>query len=131
MKKLLLLLVLPLILAGCSSSLDNSLTLKNISAGAIYLNFKGEIITVESGKTVVVKDIPKGTYTYATTYEIPAAASTATFVGAATGSLSFKPGTKVTILYSSVLSGTTYTLYATMSTSDDQTTKSGTNPVGQ
>ena len=131
MKKLLLLLVLPLILAGCSSSLDNNLTLKNLSAGKIFLNFKGDIITVESGKTVVVKDIPKGTYTYATTYEIPASATSASFVGDATGSLSFKPGTKVTILYSSVLSGTAYTLYATMSTSDDQATKDGSNPVGQ
>ena len=52
--------VLILISTGCSGSLENSLKFKNFAAGDVYINFRGSLITVASGKTVELKELPKG-----------------------------------------------------------------------
>ena len=80
---------------GCSSDSETSLTLKNLAAGAIYLNFRGEVTTVAAGRTVVLSDLSKGTYAYITTYAVPAGATTSTAVGELEGELNCKTGIKI------------------------------------
>lgn len=104
---------------GCSKEYETNLTLKNLAAGAIYLNFRGEVTTVAAGKTVVLSDLPKGTFSYSTTYSVPAGISNSASVGDLAGEIVIKAGTKVMILYSSTLSEDSYTIYATKTTSDD------------
>ncbi len=108
-----------LLLSGCSADYENTLTLKNLASGTIYLNFRGEITTVPAGKTVVLSKLPKGRFEYETTYSIPAGVTNSTAVGDVSGELIFKAGTKTLILYSSTISEDTYTIFATKTTSDD------------
>jgi hypothetical protein len=117
-----IIVVLVLILAGfwgCSSEYETSLSLKNLAAGAIYLNFKGEVTRVPAGQTVVLKKLPKGSYVYSTTYEIPAGVSQSSAVGDVEGEVTFKAGSKILILYSSTFIENKYTLYASRTSNDN------------
>lgn len=120
MKKILALLFVGIfIFWGCSSDGENKITLKNLAAGAIYLNFRGEITTVPAGQTVVLSKLPKGRFDYATTYSVPAGIQNSSAVGDLSGEMILKAGTKILILYSSNLTTDTYTIYATKTSSDD------------
>lgn len=113
--------ILILIATGCSGSLENSLKFKNFAAGDVYVNFRGNLITVAAGKTVELKELPKGLYTYSTTYEVPSNSQNSSAEGAVSGEVKIKAGTKILIVYSSTFVDGTYTIYATISSSDDQT----------
>jgi hypothetical protein len=129
MKKIFVVLFISLsIFWGCAPITETSLTLKNLAAGAVYLNFRGEVTTVPAGKTVVLSDLPKGTYAYNTTYAVPAGTSSSTSVGELEGEIVIKPGSKILILYSSTFSLDTYTIYATK-TSNDDLSDTGGNPL--
>jgi len=104
---------------GCSSESETSLSLKNLAAGTIYLNFRGEVATVPAGRTVVLSDLPKGTYAYVTTYAVPAGATTSIAIGELEGEIIVKAGSKILILYSSTFSEDTYTIYASKTSNDD------------
>ncbi|MBZ0199889.1 MAG: hypothetical protein K8H86_08475 [Ignavibacteriaceae bacterium] len=118
-------LFLIFISTGCSSSVDNSIKFKNFASGDIYINFRGELISVASGKTVEIKDVTKGTYNYSTTYEVPANTQSSSVQGDVSGNIIIKAGTKILIVYSSTFVDGTYTIYATISSSDDQTNTTG------
>jgi hypothetical protein len=120
MKKILaLLFVLIIAFWGCSSEGENSVTLKNSAAGTVYLNFRGEVTTVPAGKTVIISKLPQGTYSYITTYSIPAGATSSTEVGDLTGEITINAGSKILILYSSTFSENSYTIYASRTSSDN------------
>ena len=120
MKKILAVLFISLFTFwGCSSDSETSLSLKNLAAGAIYLNFRGEVTTVAAGRTVVLSDLPKGTYAYVTTYAVPANATASSEVGELEGELIVKPGSKILILYSSTFTENKYTIYASKTSNDD------------
>ena len=106
---------------NCETSVDNSLTFKNIASGGLIINFKGTDYKVPAGNTLRLTELDKGMYTYSTTFEIPAAASNGVTSGDVSGEVTLKAGTHILVLYSSTLVGESYTLYATMSNSDDQT----------
>jgi hypothetical protein len=106
-------------LTGCDNSDLNSLTIKNAASNKIYINFRGSLIGVLPSETMVLKDIDRGTYTYETTFEVPAGTITAKSEGAVDGQVSLNAGSKILIVYSSIFSDGTYTLSATISTSDD------------
>jgi hypothetical protein len=107
---------------GCSEKVNNSVSFKNLAQGTVYVNFRGTAITVTPGNSAIVQEIPKGTYNYATTYEIPAGAIGGSAQGDIKGNLVISAGTKITVLYSSTLINSAYILYATISSSDDQGT---------
>jgi len=109
-----------LLLSGCSGKVNNSVTLQNLSGGAVYFNFRGNVVTALSGATASISEIPKGTYNYSTTYSVPAGALSASAQGAVTGILTINAGTKIMIVYSSTLINQQYILYATISSSDSQ-----------
>ena len=128
MKKILLLIssafLFTLMLVGCSAKLQNSITFNNMSASDLYINFRGSTISVPSGKVVSIKEIPHGTFTYATTYSIPPE-MTGTANGDVSGSVTINASTRIQVIFSSAVVGTSYTLYATISNSDDQSNLTG------
>lgn len=129
MKKILVVLFISIfVFFGCSSEYETTLTLQNIASGAIYLNFRGEVTKVPAGKTVVLNKLPKGTYSFITTYEVPANVNSSVAVGDLEGDIIFNPGTKVRILYSSNLSQNIYTIYASL-TSNEDISGDGKNPL--
>lgn len=115
------------LISGCSKSVNNSITFKNSAAGDIFVNFRGELLHVPAGTQLVVKEIDKGTYEYSTTFTVPPGITDAATDGAVSGELSVKAGTKILIFYTSFISESRYTLYATISSSDDKDENS--NPL--
>ena len=110
---------------GCSAKINNSITFTNLSQGNVIVNFRGEAITITPGNSVIVQEIPKGTYNYDTNYSIPANATSGSSQGAVSGNLIISAGTKILILYSSTLIDGAYILIATISNSDNQGVPTG------
>ncbi len=112
-------LLIGFLFAGCTSKLESRVVFKNIAAGALRINFRGTEVIVPAGKTVTVDAIKNGVYSYATTYDVPAGATSATATGDVSGNITINAGTRVLIIYSSTFIANVYQLYATMSSSDD------------
>ncbi len=122
-------MLLPLLfLLSCSSALDNSINIRNNATEKVYVNILGKLLTLNSGASVVVKDISKGTYNYVTTYALPTGITTTSVEGSVSGALILTAGTRVSMYFSSRLqqatSGSssggqlTYVLVGSVSSSD-------------
>lgn len=116
-------------LSGCKTTVTNSVTFESIAMENVIVNFMGETFTVVPNSSKTVRNIPKGTYAYSTTYSIPAVAQTSSVVGAVSGSVVMNADTRITVLYSSSLQGTgatlSYVLGATISSNDKEVTPTG------
>ena len=101
MKKIVALFAFLVFFTGCSN--DNKITINNMAADNIYFNFRAKKYTITTDETIVITDIPNGSYMYATTYQIPSGATSWSIDGAAaSGSLTFqKKDTQVLLLYAS------------------------------
>lgn len=116
-----LLISLSLTLLSCSDGPINKISLQNIADGDVYLNFRGSQTLVPSGSTIELQDIDKGEYEYETVYEVPLGATGFSAEGEMSGSFILGAGTKVLVIYSSVFDEEgNYTIYASVTTSDDQ-----------
>jgi len=113
---------------SCSSSISNSITFNNQSQGEIFINFRGQIINVSAGQSSKIEKIPQGTYDYATTFSIPASATSASSQGNLTGTFNVSADTKILLYYTSTLISGAYTLFVTISNSDKQNTTTTTSP---
>lgn len=113
--------VLLLIMSGCSSNIDNKITFQNFASNDIHVSFRATLITVEAGKSVEVTEIPKGKYSYETTFEVPSGTTSYKSEGEVSGTVELTAGTKILIVYSSTFVEGTYTIGATLTTSDDMT----------
>ncbi len=105
---------------GCKTTVDNRMSFNNLSSTDLIVNFRGQDIKVATGQRVDIKEIPKGTYNYATTFTIPAGATSSTTFGDVSGTVTIKAGTKILVIYTSTLLKGVFTLSATLSSSDDQ-----------
>ncbi len=117
-----------LTLTSCTSDLKNRFKFENHSSGKVSINFRGDLYSVDAGATFSITDIPKGTYSYATTYQLPAGTITSAAEGDVAGSVVFETSTRILVIYSSTFNEGAYTIYATISSSDDQTVDTGTTP---
>jgi hypothetical protein len=130
MKKILILFVLTSLCAitfiSCSTTVNNGITIKNLASGDIHLNFRAELTTVKAGGEVTLSSLPKGSFEYNTTYEIPAGIISSQAEEGVSGQLTLKAGTKILIIYSSAIIEDVYILSATLTSSDDL---SDPNPV--
>lgn len=121
--------------SNCDVTYDNVVNVRSIAAENVYLNFLGRVITVAPNATVQIKDIRKGSYSYSTTFDIPASVTGASVDGAASGEINMGPGTRVAIFYSSRIQEVAgsggasgqknYILIASISSSDDANTSTG------
>jgi len=116
-------------ISGCKTTVTNSVTFKSIAIGNMYVNFMGETITVVPNGSKTVRNIPKGTYNYATSYDIPSGVTSASTMGAVSGPVVMNADTKITVLYSSSLQGTgatlNYIISASISSNDKEVTPTG------
>ena len=133
MKKISILLVLTSLCAftfiSCSTSVNNGITFNNLASGDIHINFRATLTTVKAGETVTLSNLPKGTFEYNTTYEIPAGVNSSEAGGDVAGELNIKAGTKILIVYSSVIEENVYRLSATKTSSDDLSDTGDPNPI--
>jgi ribosomal protein L2 len=110
-----------ILINGCSGKVNNSVTFTNLAQGTVYVNFRGEDITLTPGNSVILQEIPKGTYNYDTNFAIPVNALSGSSQGAVSGNLTISAGTRILVMYTSTLTNNgAYVLYATISSSDDQ-----------
>jgi hypothetical protein len=125
-----LLIFLSVTFLSCSDSVNNSVTFQNLASNNVYVNFRGSKVDVPSGSTVTLKDIDKGEFQYETIYEIPAGATSSSVEGEGTGTIIMDAGTKVLVLYTSTFVESAYTLFISITTSEDQTEGILPNPIG-
>lgn len=123
------LLFIALLSASCSDVVGTKLTFKNFASNKVYVNFRANLISVTAGETVILKDIPQGTYSYETTFELPPGATSWVSDGAVSGQLDFTAGTEFLIVYSSSLVDSIYTISASLSSNNDLSSGSG-DPIG-
>jgi hypothetical protein len=117
-------------LSGCSETVGTKITFQNFASNKVYINFRASLITVNAGESVDITDVPKGTYAYATTYEIPFGTTSSTAEGDVSGEIALSAGTKVLIVYASTFVDFIYRISATKTTSDDLSGSGDIDPVG-
>ena len=116
---------------SCDSTVNNSITFQNLASNNVYVNFKGQRVDVPNGATVKLTAIDRGEYEYETIYELPIGATGSQTEGELAGTFTIKAGTKILVIYSSVFIDEVYTIYASVTTSDDLSIEEIINPIGQ
>ena len=120
--KLFLLSIILLVVSfiGCSDEPINRVTIQNMAAGDVFLNFRGEKIDVPAGSTVELQEILAGEYEYETIFSIPAGATDFGAEGELSGTFKLRAGTKILVIYTSVFDAEgNYTVYASVVSSDN------------
>lgn len=106
-------------LTSCEPFIQNKITIRNLAAGDVKLNLRGNLYDISAGGTLVLNDFKKGTFEYTTTYTLPAGATDFATDGDVSGQFILNAGTEVVLLYSSTLIDGKYTIYGALTTSDD------------
>lgn len=117
-------------LSGCSETVGTKITFQNFASNKVYINFRASLITVNAGESVELKDIPRGTYEYATTYEIPFGTTSSSAEGDVSGDITLTAGTRVLVVYASTFVDFVYRINATKTTSDDLSGTGEIDPLG-
>ncbi|HKJ81962.1 MAG TPA: hypothetical protein VJ954_08060 [Ignavibacteriaceae bacterium] len=87
------LFILILLFAGCETSVKNSFKVTNDAAADIVVTFRAQTISVASGQTKEIKEIPQGTYSYSTFFTVPPSATSYSSSGDVTGQVVIKAST--------------------------------------
>ena len=104
---------------SCEPLIENKITIKNQAAAGVVLNLRGQNYNIAAGETIVLNDFKKGTFEYETLYSVPAGAIEFAAEGDVSGEIVLNAGTEVLIIYTSTFLDETYTIYGSMTTSDD------------
>ena len=115
---------------SCSDGPINKITFQNLADGDVYVNFKGSQIEVLSQSTVDLEDIDKGEYEYETIFTLPYGTTDFSSEGEMSGSFILKAGTKIIVTYTSVSNEGTYTIYASVTSSNDLSEEILPDPIG-
>jgi len=139
-----LLIFLSIVFLSCSDTVDNRVTFLNYAGADVYVNFKADLVHISPsvppneeglleippGEKVDINEIFKGEYEYETIYEVPAGATSSSVEGEGAGTLKLNAGTKILVVYTSTYVDSAYTLYVSITTSEDQTEGILPNPIG-
>ena len=117
-------------LSGCSDTVATKITFQNFASNKVYINFRASLIPVNAGESVDLTDVPKGTYVYETTFEIPFGTTSSVVVGDVSGEVELAAGTKILIVYASTFNDFVYTISATKTSTDDLSDDGGIDPIG-
>ncbi len=115
-------------LSGCSETVGTKITFQNFASNKVYINFRASLIPVNAGESVDITELPRGTYSYETTYEVPLGTLSSSAEGEVSGIVNFSAGTKILIVYGSTFIEFVYTINATKTSTDD--ILGGGDPVG-
>ncbi|HMD68304.1 MAG TPA: hypothetical protein VKF42_05435 [Chitinivibrionales bacterium] len=119
MQKVLVMAAVLFSLIGCSN--NNKITIVNDAQAPIYFNFRANETTVASGASMTIKNIPNGTYSYNTSFELPDNQVTSTTISgnAGAGSLRFsQENTNQLLIFSSTYLTGVYTVYLNATSTD-------------
>ena len=134
MKKILIIITILTIslsfLSGCSDTVGTKITFQNFASNKVFINFRASLIPVNAGESVDITEIPKGTYAYETTYEVPFGTLNSSAEVDVSGNVELAAGTKVLIVYASTFIDFVYKISATKTTSDDLSGDGDIDPVG-
>lgn len=124
MKKQIIILLSMVILSvisftSCEPFIENKITARNLAAAEVRLNIRGQIHLIPAGETLVLNDFKKGSFEYETIYSVPAGATEFTAEGDVSGEIILNAGTEVLIVYTSTLVEGSYTVYGSMTSTDD------------
>lgn len=117
-------------LSGCSESVATKITFQNFASNRIYVNFRASLITVEAGQSVELTDTPRGSYAYATTFQLPPGTTSSSAEGDVSGEIELLAGTRVLIVYASTFVEFVYRINATKTSSDDLSGGGDIDPIG-
>jgi hypothetical protein len=123
-------IILLLMLVSCSDDAINNITFQNMADGDVIVSFRGETVEVPSGQVIQIADIDKGEFEYETIYSIPAGATSAAAEGEMSGTFELRAGTKILVVYTSVLAEGAYTIYASLTSSEDVNYEGEIDPIG-
>jgi len=104
---------------SCEPFIENKIVARNLAAADVQLNIRGQIHNVAPGQTLIINDFKKGTFEYETIYSVPVGATEFSSEGDVSGEMVFNAGTEVLLVYTSTLVEGAYTVYGSMTSSDD------------
>ena len=104
---------------GCEPLIENKITARNLAAAEVRLNIRGQLYSIPAGETLILNDFKKGTFEYETIYSVPAGATEFSAEGDVAGEMVLNAGTEVLIVYTSTLVDESYTVYGSMTSTDD------------
>lgn len=103
----------------CEPFIENKIIIQNNAAADVKLNIAGKIYNIPAGNNVVLADFKKGTFGYETIYSVPLGITTSSAEGAVSGQMKLLAGTEILLVYTSITDAETYTLYGSLTSSDD------------
>lgn len=104
---------------NCEPFIQNKITFRNLAAADVKVNIRAHLYNVPSGETIILSDFKKGTFEYESIYSLPFGATEFTAVGDVSGEMVLNAGTEILLVYTSVLVDSQYTIYGSMTSSDD------------
>lgn len=122
-KQLLVLFTLAVIsivsFTGCEPFIENKITVENRASGDVKFIIAGKTYDVAANSSLVLPDFKKGTFAYETVYSVPFGITDASAEGAVAGNMVLNAGTEISLIYTSIMDETTYTLFGVLTSSDD------------
>jgi hypothetical protein len=114
------LLILSVGLLSCSSDDPiNTITFTNSADANVSVNFRGTVNEVPVGATVELTNILQGEYEYETIFILPAGTNTYDAGEELAGTFLLNAGTKILVIYVSVIQDSNYSISASITTSDN------------
>lgn len=104
---------------SCEPFLENKITARNLAAAEVKLNLRGQLYSIPSGETLILNDFKKGSFEYETIYSVPSGVTEFAAEGDVSGEIKLNAGTEVLIVYTSTLVEESYTLYGSLTSTDD------------
>jgi len=104
---------------SCEPFIVNKVVVKNRALADVQLNIRGQSYDIPAGQTKVINDIKKGTFEYETIYTVPDGATDFSAEGEVSGTMVFYAGTEFSLIYTSTFVENSYTLYGSLTSSDD------------
>jgi hypothetical protein len=104
---------------GCEPFIENKITVDNRASGDVKFIIAGKTYDVAANSSLVLPDFKKGTFEYSTIYSVPLGITDASTEGDVAGNMVLNAGTEISLIYTSIMDETTYTLFGVLTSSDD------------
>ena len=113
------LIVISVSLLSCSDDTINTITFTNLAAGDVAVSFRGTVTDVPVGATAELTNILLGEYEYETIFALPAGTTTYDAGEELAGTFVLNAGTKILVIYTSIIETGNYSISASVTSSDN------------